>query len=219
MERKWFKFRDDYAVSNFGEVKSLEKITRNGRHIKERNLKPQLVAGYLAVYLPNPETGKQKWEYIHRLVANAFIPNPDNLQIVNHKNQITTDNRVENLEWCTPAYNVQYSLCKNGIYGDEFLELTEEEKKEYQQKKRKENAKKYNKEHYVPKMSHTIYVYKPVVITEYKLVAQYDKITEAAEALNTTVGRISSRISKDKPTKTLLKSDGEEYLITREILQ
>lgn len=218
MERKWFKFRDDYAVSNFGEVKSLEKITRNGRHIKERILKPQLVAGYLAVYLPNPETGKQKWEYIHRLVANAFIPNPDNLQIVNHKNQITTDNRVENLEWCTPAYNIQYSLCKKGIYGDEFLELTEEEKKEYQQKKRKENAKKYRKEHYVPKMDHTIYVYKPVVKTEYKLVAQYDKITEAAEALKTTVGRITSRVSKDKPTKTLLKKDGKEYLITREIL-
>ena len=71
----------------------------------------------------------------------------------------------------------------------------------------------------VTKCANNLFPGKVKILTDFMPLEQYNKITEAAEALNTTVGKISSRISRDKPTKTLLKSDGKEYLITRDILQ
>ena len=62
--------------------------------------------GYLRVALY--ENGKQKRVFVHRLVAMKYIPNPHNLPQVNHKNGIKTDNRVENLEWCTASENQQH---------------------------------------------------------------------------------------------------------------
>ena len=62
--------------------------------------------GYLRVALY--ENGKQKRVLVHRLVAMKYIPNPHNLPQVNHKNGIKTDNRVENLEWCTASENQQH---------------------------------------------------------------------------------------------------------------
>ena len=89
------------------EVSSLGRVRRkNGRH---RFLKPQIVrGGYLAVHIRITRLGINKLAKIHRLVATAFIPNHDNLPSINHKNEVKTDNRVENLEWCTPAYNTRY---------------------------------------------------------------------------------------------------------------
>ena len=49
---------------------------------------------------------------IHRLVAEAFLPNPNGYDQINHKNEDKTDNRVENLEWCTQTYNLRYSKCR-----------------------------------------------------------------------------------------------------------
>ena len=89
-----------YQVSDQGRVKSLE---RKGRR-KERVLKPGLDKdGYLFVNLW--AGGKQKNHKVHRLVCQAFHENPGNKPQVNHINEIKTDNRASNLEWCTYAEN------------------------------------------------------------------------------------------------------------------
>lgn len=94
-----------YAVSNYGRVKSLGN--GNSNNSKERILKPAKNSdGYLVVGLY--KEGKCKFYKIHRLVAQAFIPNPNNYPQVNHKDEDKTNNKVENLEWCTHFYNINY---------------------------------------------------------------------------------------------------------------
>lgn len=89
-----------YQVSNFGRVKSF-------KFGKERILKPGTNKyGYLIVILC--KNGKVKHFYVHRLVAEAFIPNPHNYPCVNHKDECKTNNNVNNLEWCTYTYNNNY---------------------------------------------------------------------------------------------------------------
>ena len=96
-----------YMVSNLGRVKSLN-YHRTG---KERIMKPSDNGhGYLFVVLC--KDGKDKNCRINRLVAQAFLPNPNNLPEVNHKDENPKNNRVENLEWCSRQYNVDYSLSK-----------------------------------------------------------------------------------------------------------
>ena len=96
-------YEGKYMVSNTGEVKSLN-YRRTG---KERILKGvDYGEGYLYVSLW--KDGKVKQCRINRLVAQAFIPNPNNLPEVNHKNEDKTDNRVENLEWCSKSHNVNH---------------------------------------------------------------------------------------------------------------
>lgn len=66
--------------------------------------------GYCRVYLRNEVTNKREDLYIHRLVAQAFIPNPLNLPEVNHKDCNVSNNRVENLEWVTRKGNLDYAF-------------------------------------------------------------------------------------------------------------
>ena len=92
-----------YQISNYGRVKSLG----NSQKRKEKILKPEYSnKDYACVHLR--KDGKNKKYRIHRLVAEAFMPNPDNLPCVNHKDENKLNNKVENLEWCTHLYNCHY---------------------------------------------------------------------------------------------------------------
>lgn len=102
-----------YQVSNTGLVKSLPKefIDKRGRlwrrHASDMKLRKES-SGYLSVLLCYPH-GKGKLYKVHRLVAEAFIANPDNLPQVNHLNGIKSDNRVENLGWVSNSANIKHA--------------------------------------------------------------------------------------------------------------
>jgi hypothetical protein len=110
---------DLYEVSNLGRVRSLDRVYTqlypNGkeqlRHIKGSILKFETNnTGYLAIQLY--DRGKRKRYLVHRLVAEAFIPNPNNLPEVNHKDECKTNNRADNLEWCNGKYNSNFGTGK-----------------------------------------------------------------------------------------------------------
>ena len=98
-----------YQVSNFGRVKSYERNGTKGGILKPTKNK----LGYMRIGLS--KSNKKNYFSVHRLVALTFIPNPYNLPIINHKNEIKHDNRVENLEWCTHEYNNNYGTIKQKI--------------------------------------------------------------------------------------------------------
>lgn len=100
-----------YQVSNFGEIKHLPYDFRNisgTHHINERKLIPHTNNnGYYMVDLY--KNNKRKTLLLHRLVAQAFVENPNNYPIVNHKDNTPSNCNASNLEWCTLSYNSQYS--------------------------------------------------------------------------------------------------------------
>lgn len=98
-----------YEISSHGRVKSLSRRDARGALRREKFLKPGTTTdGYKQVSL-NLD-GKARPFLVHRLVASAFLDNPDALPIVNHKNGARTDNRADNLEWCTQLHNVRHSI-------------------------------------------------------------------------------------------------------------
>ena len=106
-----------YLISDKGEVISLPRTVKCGDKTLHRKSKPikthwrgREKLKYEAVSLS--KDGTRKTFSVHRLVANAFLPNPENLPEVNHKDGNTFNNAVENLEWCSHQYNIEYSKNK-----------------------------------------------------------------------------------------------------------
>lgn len=105
-----------YSVSNTGEVFSQPKLCafgknavarRGGKTLKQYTANDR--TEHLRVYLSDGK-GRKRPMYVHRLVAEAFIPNPDELPVLNHKDNNPRNNHVENLEWCTVAQNNAHRL-------------------------------------------------------------------------------------------------------------
>ena len=125
-----------YEVSSYGRVKSLEISYTRKNGIMDH--KPEIIlspknngTGYFMVCLYKNKT--HKYYLIHRLVALTFLPNPDNLPCVNHKDEDKTNNKVDNLEWCDHKYNSNYNgvlkkrsqrMKENGIYERIVLKRT-----------------------------------------------------------------------------------------------
>lgn len=154
MMEEWKKipgYEGLYEVSNMGNVRNVRrnKLLRlsktNNRYIRVSLCKNGIKTGLT----------------VHRLVAEAFLPNPDNLPEVNHKDEDKTNNRVENLEWCDHKYNMNYgtrnirakeTAIKNGYYTglskEEYHKKYYEENKEKIREKQREYMREYNKNYY-----------------------------------------------------------------------
>lgn len=102
-------FEGFYEVSNFGKVRSLDRVLNNGNKATGQILKQKTDKdGYKRVGFC--KNGERYHFIVHRLVATAFIPNTYNLPYINHKDGVRDNNHVDNLEWCDNSYN-QWHRC------------------------------------------------------------------------------------------------------------
>lgn len=101
----------NYSVSDSGLVKSNDRTINSATGIRNylgKILKPEITQdGHCRVVIS--VGGKRQHIFVHRLVADAFIPNPNNFPVINHKDENPLNNSVDNLEWCTVAYNNAYN--------------------------------------------------------------------------------------------------------------
>lgn len=101
-----------YQISNMGRIKSLSryrycgKLNSKPQLMDMKIMKPSIRGGYEIVSISRE--GKVESFSVHRLVGKHFIPNPNNYPEINHKDEVKTNNNVNNLEWCTKAYNMKY---------------------------------------------------------------------------------------------------------------
>lgn len=101
-----------YQVSATGKIRRVFQVTNTSGVIVDTiygpAMKPSLCGGYPGVKLLL--SGGEKYVYIHRAVAEAFIPNPDNKPQVNHKDGNKQNSSVDNLEWCTAKENMHHAI-------------------------------------------------------------------------------------------------------------
>lgn len=110
-EIEFFKLYDgDYEISKCGKVR---RKFKSGIHYIKPNIDN---TGYLRVRINKQEGGKRKTYRLHRLLAETFIPNPENKQFIDHKNRIKTDNSLSNLRWATRRENNYNRTLKGTLY-------------------------------------------------------------------------------------------------------
>ena len=150
-----------YQVSNLGRVKSLPKFHRTSKFYssigymsKEKILKPlKQSCNYLQVDLCDIN-GKRRKKYIHKLVAEAFIPNPNNYEYVNHKDEKKTNNKIDNLEWCSFDYNLNYGTRNTRIKISHLKRNIEQLQQENQQLKNRIEEDKEDIRHLLDIINH-----------------------------------------------------------------
>ena len=104
-------YENEYQINQFGEIRTLKDSPKLKKYDV---LKPQISKRNGYVYQMLYKNGKEKLLRVHRLVAMAFLPNPNNLPQVNHKDGNKQNNSVDNLEWCEQSYNMKHAY-KNGL--------------------------------------------------------------------------------------------------------
>lgn len=180
-----------YFIDTLGNVVSLPKSQGRYIHNKYKILTPRLnKEGYYVVYLN--KNHKTTTFLLHRLMAQSFIDNPNNYDVVNHINGIKTDNRLENLEWCLKQYNTQHAF-QNNLGNFKTLSLTK--------------LALWNAKH----------SYSKVILTKDNLKYEFNNTNDAAKFINTTRDEITRAIRKQQHCKGWnvfgLKSANGEILI------
>lgn len=104
-------YENEYQINQFGEIRTLKDSPKLKKYDV---LKPQISKRNGYVYQMLYKNGKEKLLRVHRLVAMAFLPNPNNLPQVNHKDGNKQNNSVDNLEWCEQSYNMKHAF-KTGL--------------------------------------------------------------------------------------------------------
>lgn len=130
IEWKPIKNYEDYLISNYGQVKRNNTILKEWEHNKYH-------------YITLCKNGKKKNFLLHRLVAETFLPNPNNLPQINHKDENPANNNVENLEWCSSKYNANYGT-RNERYSKKVVCIETGEMFNSITKATKEKKIKYN---------------------------------------------------------------------------
>ena len=121
----------NYEVSNWGNVRSKDRVSErmgNDAKLKGMMLKGKIDRGYKRVTLYAGDRKRHKEISVHRLVAQAFIPNPSNLPCVNHKDENPKNNHVDNLEWCTHKYNSNYGTAIKRMVAHQDMRAKSERK-------------------------------------------------------------------------------------------
>jgi hypothetical protein len=191
-----------YEVSNLGNIRSADRVIAGpkpcGRRIKGRLRKTLIARGYVSINLLDKKTGRSTRNSVHRFMAEAFIPNPENKPEVNHKNGIKHDNRLENLEWVTRSENSLHAwetgLKKAKPHTEEAKQRMREASKGKQVEKHLELWKKNNMDKVREQaLRASLTQVKKVnqLSKDGTFIKQWDSLTEASKGTNSPLSTIS----------------------------